>query len=385
MVEYLVGCRKCEECEREKQQAKVAKWSGRIASMIEYFRQNDLTFWRKGEPDVYPKGETFFITLTFHNHRYPGAAWCNLSDSQLRQLNRDPRFRARSAREGRRVFQAVVHDTNYRFRGTKYVLFTEWGKINTQRLHFHVFFFCSGEASVGAEWCRDFLSEWQRTTATDQGDIRLVEDAAMAAIYAAKYASKQSVGIRIMSSQFNWLDYDVHFLLDSHNLDVVKFIKLTEAGYEKVSYKGGVRRWRVLKESLPISSIGDAENPVEALCLYRDGLSVAGDLVSSKPTYKPLGGFFRCEDFQGSTLSKDLTTTHELPAGCSLKLVPSLPRQKPHINPYYQQLPSQISEVVSDLCISWGFGQALLCKVFVQLLRWYHNRSTLFTAQPQFT
>ena len=92
-IEYLVGCGKCETCEREKHNSKTWKWSNRVANMIDYHRDNDIRIWRKGQPYDYPSGETFFVSLTFANEYYPGAGWCrNLSNSQIRYLNNDRRF-----------------------------------------------------------------------------------------------------------------------------------------------------------------------------------------------------------------------------------------------------------------------------------------------------
>ena len=386
-MRYMVGCGRCDICAGEKEAAKVSKWSFRISNMIEHHRQGVIRVWRKGEFYEYPQGETFFTTLTFHNDLYPGCSWTrNLTNSDLRKLNSSPQFRRRSLREGRRIFKKLIN-WDGKHRGVKYVAFHEWGSLNTRRLHFHVFFFTPGSVQDGAEWAQGFLSDWQGETHTDQGDVQLVVDEVMSAVYASKYAAKHAYGSRVMASQFNWQDYEVKFFLDSHGLDVLSSLAVTPSGYFKNVYTGGDQRWYVFEESVPLSVISESSDVLAGLSKYLDGLSGKGVMVSPRKTCNPLrGGFLRCEENEDSILTKALATTHELPHGCSLRLVPSLSRRSLEVcTKLYSRLPKRVSEVLYARFMRLALGPALLYKVFVQVLKWYHMRLSRFTPLHQFT
>ena len=114
----------------------------------------------------------------------------------------------------------------------------------------------------------------------------------MSAVYAAKYAGKQAHNNRVKASQFNWSDYEIKFALDKNCLDVIPYKKLTPSGYEKISYRGGDKKWLVMEESVPISVINERTDPLKGVYEYLDGLSEKGVLVSPNKTDSPLKGGF---------------------------------------------------------------------------------------------
>ena len=171
---YAVGCGKCEICEKARIERK-----NRLTGMISWFRQHGFSTFSKGGEKHYPRGEVFFMTLTVSNKRYPGASWLKrrLSNTEIRKLNHNPRFRQRSLREVKHWFHRLMHDTRgHREMPMPYVVFPEFGSKNTRRVHLHVFFFVPGYPGLAFVALRNLLSYWQHHTLTDQGDIRLIED-----------------------------------------------------------------------------------------------------------------------------------------------------------------------------------------------------------------
>lgn len=386
---YQVGCGKCEVCDCEKSERKQSKWFTRLSGMISHFRQHGFYRYRRGDRKDFPPGEVFFVTLTVSNELYPGASWVRrLSNTEVSNLNRDPRFRQRSLREVRQWFHEMLHDSAFAKVDMPYTLFPEFGSKNTKRVHLHVFFFISGDPGEAYALLKNLLAWWHRRTLTDQGDVMITDDL-MAAAFITKYVMKTGAAQRrVMSSQFGWSNYHVKFELDRHGLDVGIIQGRTDSHYNTVVYTGGDTKWRVFVEKSPLSVISSHENCLDGLRLYLDGLSVAGDLELPKRVHNPLIGAALgpikegnklCVENEDSTLSKILATTRELPAGCKLRLVPfSTRRLRPPaehpVTSLLSALPPAIQADVLGVYTVSGFGLGLLYKVLRQIFQWYQNK-----------
>ena len=389
---YFVGCGKCEICNQECAERKQNKWFTRLTGMIKEFRKSGFSVTRKGVEKNFMRGEVFFMTFTFSNENYPGASWCKrLSRKQITQLNMNPRFRKRCLREGRRMFHEMLHDSKYR-QSVPYTMFTEFGTNFTRRLHLHAFFFVSGSnPREGWNKCSVLLDYWREKTKTTQGMIKIVEDDYMAANYITKYVLKTGAAQhRTMTSQFNWAKYEKKFALDRHGLDFQVKKGRTEAGYDSWDVTGGDNKWLVLEETVPLDVISEGDDVLVGLERYMDGLLERGSLVLPNLTHKPFGGIgvLQCVAKDVNILKRALVTTHELPAGCSLRTVPfsrrRLPPQAEHpVTRALSRLPRAIQAVLLDRYMSLGFGQDLLCKVSARVWKWYRTKFTRLQALPQ--
>lgn len=390
---YLVGCGKCQICDDERVNSKKAKWIRRLVGMIQQFGDYGIETWNRGKVKRIPPGDVFFMTLTVSNDVYPGAAWIRLSDTDVKYLNGIPAFRERSYRECKRLFQQLTHNLRA-YRGVKYVVFVEWGLQNTNRIHFHVFFFVPGSVQDGSDWCHSFLDCWREYTCTTQGEFRVIDSAGMAAAYAAKYANKVLGNHRLMSSQFNWSDYESKFACDMHGLDVSSYVVRTISGYRKMSYKGGSEKWRVVQEKYPLSLVTEGaglEGLKEQLYKYKEGLSVEGVLELDRPGFVYKGGRV-CDLNDDNILREIFKSPRSLAPGCYLKLVPcsrhrlqKLRAKALEVINRFSALPKPIMVVLYELFNVSVYGLDLLYRVCVAVSNSLRKRFTASTPPVQST
>ena len=383
---YAVGCGRCETCSQERQKKQQNRWFYRLSGMIQEFKQSGFSVWRKGVEKYFLSGQVYFLTFTFSNQRYPGASWCKrLSNQDISRLNKDYRFRSRSLREARLRFHKMLHNSKYNDIGYPYVVFQEFGVQNTRRVHLHAFFFAPGSTSVTKPVVYGMMDWWRKNTLTDQGDVQLITDDYMAANYITKYVLKTGAfQHRIMSSQFNWSNYEYKFRLDSHGLPVKLKKSKTASGYDIYELAGGSKKWHVLEEKLPLSVISESEDCLQGLQSYLDGLSEKGVLELPNLTVKPLGGI-GCVEKCDNILNKALATTHGLGVGCSLRLVPHSRRrlqvqEARRVINRLSRLPRIIERVLLEACTRLGLGQELLCRVSDRVWSWYRMRCMVLEA-----
>ena len=393
--EYVVGCGKCNICKHERAERKRNKWHQRLAGMIKEFQSEGVCTWNRGKPRR-AKGRVFFMTLTVSNSRYPGAVtWdgSRIPNYLIKRLNRSVEFRRESYTSLKLWLQKILKNANLGRKNIKYVFFPEWGSKpdGTNRLHLHVFWFVHGHE--GPEFCRWFLNEWRALTLTTEGNYRAVTDDWVAAFYASKYASKVPAMHRVMSSQFNWVEYEKKFTLDYHGLLSEFEDAETESGYKKWVVKGGARYWLAIVEEV---DVGVLENPEKdlgvALSEYMEGLSVIGAMVLDSPAESIFkGGYIRCVGKNDYTLKRTMQNTQPLLRGQSLLIIPQSPtwvscvqrsRVLAVINQVYP-LPQKILEEVYDLFTPSLCGLALLYKVSAAIMKRYRTRFTPSTVPHQ--
>ena len=389
--EYVVGCGKCNICLHERLERKQNKWCSRLIGMINEYREHGVQLWNRGKLKVL-RGSVFFMSLTVSNRKYPACETrdgSRLPNHTIKRLNKSYAFRAESYEVLKSWVQTMLKNTNYNRRDVRYVLFPEWGTDpkGTNRLHLHAFLFVPGDSADGGDWCRGFLSDWRKMTNTTEGEFRVVEDSVMASVYASKYSTKIPGRHRVMASQMNWLEYERKFSLDKHGLPCEFVEGFTESGYRKWIIEGGSKKWHVVKETVPVDVLSNVGLTLqEALRAYMEGLSVVGSLVLAKPDFSIfLGGYIRCEEKDDYTLRETLANIPQLPAGCSLLVLPHLTTESrgrrlvvlEDINQQFQ-LPPAIQEVLYASFPPLLCAPALLFKVFAQVSKRYRTKSTQF-------
>lgn len=394
--EYLVGCGHCSICEKERLERKRSKWLSRLIGMLREFKDDGCVTFNRGKHKRL-KGSTYFMTLTVSNRKYPG---CETKDQSrlpnyiIKRLNRSLDFRRESYFVLKVWLQRLLKNCNYQRDGVKYVLFPEWGTDTkgTNRLHVHCFFFIDSRVH-GGDWCREFLRKWRELTLTTEGEFRAVADDITAAFYASKYATKVPANHRVMSSQFNWAEYEKKFILDTHGLPCDILDAESESGYYKWQFGGGDKQWRVVEENVPVEVLANKGLTLpEALRAYMDGLSVKGALVLDKPTHSIYkGGYVRCVVKDDYTLRETLASTPALPAGCSRMTLPCyLSLERGRLTRVLEGIKQRFQLPIRTLVVVLGSFPPSLCvpallyKVFAQVSKRSRTRSIRFTPLHQF-
>ena len=406
---FKVGCGKCSICKTERGLMRRAKWCRRLMGGIDYFQRKGFGIWNRGNIRYMQPGRVYFMSLTVRDNKYPGLSYLGdkpIDENLITRLNVTSKaFRNRSYRNLRSWFQQACKNLNLANRHSiRHVCFVEWGSKSTHRIHLHCFWFVSGDHVRGGEFCHSFLRHWRNLSNTLEGDFSFIESGPMAASYVTTYASKVMSDYRIMSSQFNWDDLDKLFRLEWLEMPIWAETVKTPAGHTKTVWTGGVERWRVYVEGVPLANVGgksglDASNVtskeiVQALYEYRDNLLELGVLNVAEPKESPYKGGFTCWENPDSISTKDLQTFQESLLGVSQRRVlflPITPSSKPRrtvledISRIWIQLPRKIREAVVDLFPRSLFGVALQFRVLGLIKNFYRGRRTVSTDPLQYT
>lgn len=384
-----VGCSKCFQCEAEKQERKKNIWFQRLLYGINAFQREGLRRWCMGEDVSMESGHVFFMTLTVANEDYPGAG--HVINSEITALNKTESFREHSYQHFKRRLQLLWKQRRKAGDNFKYVVFIEFGNQSTCRIHAHVFVFVAGGYSEGNRVVTDMETTWRDRWQVEQTEISWVQTGDMAAVYATKYASKTIQEHRIASSQFDWENYLEFSYAKMYGIPVDYVDGITKSGYYKQVPQGGYTQWHVVKESVPITTVGLKGE--KGLSEYLDGLSVLRDednnpyvIETFKPQVRFKGGFIkwlRQRPKVDSILNRILTGTQKLPAGCSLKMVASglmmTLKATIHRITNLQLVRDSILAVLSGSLSVSALDPEALYRVSNQLRKYFRNESTAYT------
>ena len=237
---WHVGCHRCDVCLEEAKERKRLKWLGRLSAMIDWWSVNE--------------GKVVFKTLTCHDMDYPD------NEVTLRYWLQKLFMRLRKEK--------------FRF---KYWAIVEKGS-KTGRLHAHVLFFLQKGQKYGI--INDVMDTyWKKHHVAWVTHHRPVSSGVMAAVYAAKYATK-AVGLRTMSSQFGWKLF------------------MSQRRQEFYGIQGGTRKWLLVDEDARHKTRQGSEqlSPVAAFESMAN-FTIAAYVESGRLTDNPLrecGGLNVC-------------------------------------------------------------------------------------------